>query len=346
MAGTEAEFPSSAVASPAGGSPPRRRAPSPRTIVRAGAVALALLGVAALVVRPGRVQARAEAQFVVPEPLEVDAVIGAIRTQGRDGTATATATANGWRITVISRSAGRARTVAIARLGLDTARQRVTTVESRRAQAARNDRAQASAQITTLASRTGLADPEPEYQAKVRVVRDLVERRERAVSAGEPVGAIDAQLAENQEAAFDLKLVVTRHTELIDERTAAAVRERDAKRAIDAVTRAVRSTSVEVSDLGGGTGFGVATGVAALVAAVLLVLLSALVARRAVSPAAAEPDASDSETPRYERFYRALAPPERDSWALDVDLVAEEAREQRTRLEPQARAQHDGPRPG
>ena len=375
MARIEAELPSSAIAVPAADSHVRRRrAPNRHIIVRTGAVVLAVLGIAALVVRPVRGTARAEAAFVVPPPLAVDTAVGAIRARA-DG---AMVTAAGRRIRVASSGAGpgtaRARVAALASAGLDAAGQRLTAVEARLAAAARSDRAQVTAQIAAMVSRTGLTDPEAEYRRRVLVVQDLVAQRARAAAAGRPLAAIDDQLAQNQEAVFELQLQVTRRAELTAALASAAGRERDATRAIETATRAVRSTPVAISVASAGAGFGLAVGGAALAIAGILFLLSARAPRRGLSadavaeladeaeavaahhaPELAEPElALEGHGPdggtRYSNFYRALAPSAPplhiDPPASDVDLVYEEALEERTDSEPRASSEHGSSRPG
>lgn len=330
-----------------------------RTAIRAGAVALALLGVVVLAVRPAT-GTRAEAHFVVPVPLVVNDALAAI-----DHAGGASATADGRRITVASSGAervvARAHAVALAHAGLDGARQHLTAVETQHADAAKVDRAQAASQLSTLASRTGLNDPEAAYRERVAVVKNLEERRAVASSTGQPVDAINAQLAENQQAAFELQLQVTRYNELIQTEATAGQRELEATRVINALTPAAGSESIQVSDHATGIGLGVATGVAALVVAGIVWFFGngrrrAAPARAAASveseeialaepePAALEP--SDGHGSRYLEFYRALAPStELDPSVSQVDLVGEEALEGSADTEQQPAHEPDGYRP-
>jgi hypothetical protein len=348
-----------------------RPAATLRNAVRTGAAALAVIGVVALVVHPAT-RTRAEAHFVVRSPLVVNDAIGAILNQGGG----VSATADGRRINVASsaadRGVARAHVVALAHTGLDGAREHLTAVETQRADAARVDRAQAASQIATLASRTGLTDPEAAYRARVAVVQNLEEQRAVAVSTGQPLAAIDDQLAENQQAAFELELQVTRYNELIQTETTAVQRELAATRVINAMTPAAGSESIEVSDHATGIGLGVATGVAALVVAGIVWFFSSR--RRRGAPARdAAPDArrdpatseesaeialaesepaalesSEGQGSRYLEFYRALAPSspaELDASASQVDLVHEEALKGIGHTELQAAHEPDGFRP-
>jgi hypothetical protein len=346
-----------------------RRAATRPIVVRIGAVALALLGVVALIVHPAT-HTRAEARFTVPIPLVVGDAVGAILTHG------ATPTAHGRRITVASsdanRAVARARAETLARVGLDGARQHLIMAETRRVDAARSDRAQAAAQLATLASRTGLSDPESAYRQRVAFLQNLREQRAAAAAAGEPLAAIDAQLAENQEAVFDLQLQVTRHAELIRAQTTAERSELDATGAIKTAERALGSASVQVSDHAPGVGFGTAPGVAALVIAGIVLLSSELRSRRAalrkagadarrepelvgerdeMALAASEAAALESggmRTSRYLEFYRALAPSpagELDPAPAPVDLVHEEALEEGADVEQEPAGERDGSRP-
>jgi hypothetical protein len=348
-----------------------RRAASRRAAVGVGALTLAIVGVVALVAHPAT-RTRAEARFTVPIPLSVADAIGAIRTHAEG----ATATAQGRRIVVTSSDASaevaRAHAAALARTGLDAARQRLVAVETRRVEAARSDRANAVAQLATIASHTGLTDPESAYRERAALVQSLQAQRAAAAAAGRPVAAIDAQIADNQQAAFDLQLQVTRHTELIQAETTAARRELEATRAIETATRAVGSASVRVSDHSTGTGLSIAFGVAALAIAGVGLVFSELrshytASRRAgaeasrkpksvgdrddVALAASEAAALEScglGASRYLDFYRALAPSpaeELDPAALPVDLVHEEALEESRDLEEQTARDHDGSRP-
>jgi hypothetical protein len=348
-----------------------RRAATLRNSVRIGAAALALIGVVALIVRPAT-HTRAEAHFVVPSPLVVNDAIGAILDQAGG----ASARADGRRITVASSAAdrvvARAHVVALARAGMDGARAHFSAVETQRADAAKVDRAQAASQLATLASRTGITDPEAAYRERVAVVQNLEEQRAVAVSTGQPLAAIDAQLAENQQAAFELQLQVTRYNELIQTETTAGQRELEATRAINAMTPAAGSESIEVSDHSTGIGLGVATGVVALVVAGIAWFFSSRRRRGAPArdaapdarrdPAAsgeseeialAEPEAaalepSAGQGSRYLEFYRALAPSspaEVDASASQVDLVHEESLEGSADTERRAAHERDGFRP-
>lgn len=359
---------SRAIAEQAGQARPRR-AVTRRTVVRTGALALALVGVAALVAHPAT-RTRAEAHFEVPVPLVVNDAIRAILDQA-DG---ATAIADGRRVTVASSSSDRVvardRALALARAGLDGARQHLTAVETQRANAARLDRVQAAAQLASLASRTGLTDPETAYRERVADVRNLQEQQAVAASTGQPLDAINARLAESQQEAFELQLQVTRHAELIQTETTASQRELEATRVINATAPAVSTASVEVSDHATGAGLGVATGVVALVIAGLALLVSELRLGRAASRGD-EPDARresgaeseddalvesepvalesfDRRGSRFSEFYHALAPsppPDIDPTPPRVDLVDEEALEGIGDPEQQAAREPDGLRP-
>jgi hypothetical protein len=356
-----------------------------RTAVRAGAVALALVGVVVLAVRPAT-GARAEAHFDVPVPLVVNDAIGAIDRAGG-----ASATADGRRITVVSsasdRAVARAHAVALAHTGLDGARQHLTAVETQQADVAKVDRAQAATQLATLTSRTGLSDPKAAYRQRVALVQRLEERLAVASSTGQPVDAINAQLAESQQAAFELQLQVTRYNELIQTEATAGQRELEATRVINALTPAAGSESIQVSDHATGIGLGVATGVAALVVAGVVWIFGnrrrrpaparaaapvsvpvAVPAAPPVAAPAAEPpvapavapavaraesepaalEASDGHGSRYLEFYRALAPSsptELDPSASQVDLVGEEGLEESADTDAQPAHESDSYRP-
>jgi hypothetical protein len=258
-----------------------RRVVNRRTVVRTGAVVLALLGVVALVVRPAT-RTRAEARVTIPSPLVVGDAVGAILARA-DG---ATATAVSRRVTVSSsaanRDAARARAETLARAGLDAASQQAVAVYTRRADAARSDRAGAAAQLATLASRTGFTDPEPAYRQHVAVVHDLQQQLAAAAAAGQPLATINAQLAENQQAAFELQLQVTRHTELVNTETTAARSEQAATGEIDKAKRATTLAPVAVTDHATGSGFGIPVGIAALVLAGIVFLAGGRRPRRAV----------------------------------------------------------------
>jgi hypothetical protein len=348
-----------------------RQAATLRNSVRIGAAALALIGVVVLIVRPST-RTRAEAHFVVPSPLVVNDAIGAILNQAGG----VSARADGRRIIVASSAAdrvvARAHVVALARAGMDGARAHFSAVETQRADAAKVDRAQAASQLATLASRTGITDPEAAYRERVAVVQNLEEQRAVAVSTGQPLAAIDAQLAEDQQAAFELQLQVTRYNELIQTETTAGQRELEATRAINAMTPAAGSESIEVSDHSTGIGLGVATGVVALVVAGIAWFFSSRRRRGAPArddapdarrdPAAsgeseeialAEPEAAALDSfagqgSRYLEFYRALAPSspaELDASASQVDLVHEESLEGSADTERRAAHERDRFRP-
>lgn len=253
-----------------------------RNLVRVGAVLLALLGVVALVVRPQR-DTKAEARVTVPTTLDLNEVMSAIRAD-RTG---ATATEDGRRITVAftDGDAFVARTYVkeLALGGLDTARQHHSAVQTKRAEAARTDRAKAAASIAAIATRTGIADPESAYRDRVQQGRDLEAQRAAAAAAGQPLTDIENALAVNQEDVAELQLQVTRHAELIAAVNAADARALAATRAIDTTDSAVRSASVQVSDRETGFGFGILPGVALLVLAGIVLLVNELVPRRAAS---------------------------------------------------------------
>lgn len=334
-----------------------------------GAVVLALLGVVVLVVRPQR-DTRAEARVTVPAALDLNEVITAIRTDAVG----ATVTADGRRVTVAFRDddsfVARTYVNVRARGGLDAARRHQTAVQTRRAEAARSDRADAAASIASIARRTGVEDPESAYRDRVQRGRDLEAQRAAAVAAGQPLAEIDGALAVNQQEVAELQLRVTRHTELIAEVNAADGRALAATRAIDTTDRAVRAASVQVSDQETGFGFGILPGVAILVIAALVLLVNELVPGRAASRDAeidirsdAEPAVGsepepvpavrrdevvpahsddERETTRFSRFYRALepsAPPLETDVPSPLDLVEEEIREVNGDLEQQAVAE-------
>lgn len=355
-----------------------RRAVTPRTVVRIGtavlALVLVLLGVAVLAVHP-TTRTRAEARFTVPAPLVVDDVIRAIRTHA-DG---ATATAHGRRVTVVStdasRVAARSHGVALAHAGLDAALRDLTAVETRRAQAAHNDRSQAAVDLANLASRTGLTDPEPAYRAAVAAVQNLQEQRAAAASAGRPVAAIEAKLADKQQAVFELKLGMTRHADLIQAETRAGLGEREATRTMNASKRAVGSASIQVSDAAKGTGKSMAnlvgdygiqilTCLGALVIAGIVFLFSEPAMRREPEAAGeneemarmarmaqaesehaerAERESVDRRGPRYLEFYRALetSPQQPDPTPAAVDLVHQEALEAGAKSDPRRAAEQE-----
>jgi hypothetical protein len=320
-----------------------------RTFVRIGAATLALVGVVALVVRPSR-DTRAAARFTVPSPLAVGEVVGAIRSDAAGG---AGVTTDGRRVAVEYSNSDSfvARTYAgeLARTGLDAARRRINAVETRRARAARGDRANVAAEIAMIASRTGITDPETAYRERVAVVRNLEAQRARAASAGLPLAAIDAKLAEEQEAAFELRLQETHHAELIQALNAADRRALEATRAIDTTDRTVNAVSLQVSDRADGNGFGSAPGVAALVIAGIGLLFGELWYHRAASRRAGADDSSDEKaaapSERYLTFYRALdpsAPPiELEPVSAEIDLVSEELRDERESRASEAAPGHD-----
>jgi hypothetical protein len=320
-----------------------------RTFVRIGAAVLALVGVVALVVRPSR-ETRATARFTVPSPLAVSEVVRAIRSDAPGG---ARVTIDGRRVTATYSNSDSfvARTYAreLARAVLDEARQRVNAVETRRARTARADRADVAAEMAAIASRTGLTDPETAYRERVDVVRNLEAQRARAAAAGLPLAAIDDQLAENQQAVFELRLQVTHDAELRRALNAADQRALEATRAIDTTDRAVRAASFQVSDRAVGNGFGAAPGVAALVIAGIGLLLGEWWHHRAARRGARPDDSGDAKAPapseRYLTFYRALdpsAPPiEVEPVSAEIDLAYEELRDEREHREPEPAPEPD-----
>jgi hypothetical protein len=330
---------------------------SRRIMFRTGAVVLAVVGVAAFFVRPSRGSVRAEARFRVPSPLAVDEVVDAMRSDA----GAAVVTTAGRRVTVVSKDAdsvvARVHALELMRAGLDEARQRLNAVQNRRADAARRDRSQAAAQLDAIASHTGLTDPESAYEARAEVVRNLEEQRAQTAAAGRPLAAIDAQLAENQEALFDLQLQVTRHAELTEAINAADRRALEATRAIDATDRAVRATVVAETEHASRSGFGFAipAGVAALVLAGIVLFVGERRASRSASrdggaDARSTPAPAGGRDPRYLDFYNALdpsAPPlEHEPASAQVDLVLEEALERGGDPEPETVAERDTSRPG
>jgi hypothetical protein len=371
VAETEAKFDGSAVAARAGRTR-LRRAVNRRTAVRTVALALAVLGVVVLVVRPGA-QPRVEARFTVPIPLVVGDAVGTILAHA----AGATATAHGRQVTIVATDAdagvARAHAEALARAGLDGARQQFATLQTRQVDAANADHARAASQLAELESHSGLTDPEAAYRARVAVVRNLRAELAAASAAGRPLGAINAQLAENQQAVFELELQVTRHAELTQAETTATRRRLAATGEINEAGRVVSAEPIHVSDHPTGTTGGIAAGGAALVIAGAMLLVSELRSRRtpvrsagAAAPsepapiatrddvALAESEAAALEpsgrnASRYLDFYRALAPSQAqeadaDSEPAPVDLVHEEALEEHRDLE-QAAREHDGSRP-
>ncbi len=256
-----------------------------RALVRVGAVLLALLGVAALVLHPAG-RTRAEANVSVRAPLVVGDVVGAIL--GRAGGAQVTAHG---RVVTISfldahRDVARARVGSLARAGLEGAQRQVIASQTKLAAAARADRAQSAAQIASIASRTRITDPESAYQQRVRDGQDLEAQRAAAVAAGQPLTSINGAIADNQEAVFELQLQVTRHTELVAALNAADGRAIAATQAIASAQREVGSASVAVTDhaTGGATGLGVAAGVAALVIAAIALAAAGVRRPRRVEP--------------------------------------------------------------
>jgi hypothetical protein len=322
---------------------------SRRTFLRIGAAVFALVGVVALVVRPSR-DTRATTKFTVPSPLAVSEVVGAMRSNAAGG---ARVTTDGRRVAVEYRNSDSfvARTYAneLARAGLDEARRRINAVETRRARTARDDRANVAAEMAAIASRTGLTDPESAYRERVDVVRNLEAQRARAAAAGLPFAAIEDQLAENQQAAFELRLQVTQHAELIRALNAADRRALDATRAIDTTDRIVSAVPFQESNRADGNGFGSAPGVAALVIAGVGLLFGEWWHRRAALRAAGADDSSDEKarapSERYLTFYRALdpsAPPmELEPVSAEIDLVHEELRDERENREPEAAPEPD-----
>ena len=253
-----------------------------RNLARVAAALLALLGVVALVVRPQR-DTRAEARVAVPRALDLNEVMRAIRAD-RTG---ATATVDGRRITVAftDGDAFVARTYVkdLATGGLDSARKQQTAVQTKRAEAARADSAEATAEIAAIATRTGISDPESVYRDRVQAGRELEAQRAAAVAAGRPLTDIDNAIAVNQQEIAELQLQVTRHDELTNAINAADNRALDATRSIDATDRAVRAASVRVTEHETGFGFGILPGVALLVLAAIVLLVNELVPRRAAS---------------------------------------------------------------
>jgi hypothetical protein len=242
-----------------------------RPLVRLGAVVLALLGVAALVVRPAG-RTRAEARVTVRAPFVVGDVVGAVL-----GRADGAQVAAHSRVVTISfvdahRDVARARVDALARAGLDAARQQLIASQTRVAGTARSDRAQAAAQIASIASRTGITDPASAYRQRVVAGQNLEAQRAAAATAGQPLTALNGAIAENQQEVFELQLQVTRHAELVAALNAADSRAIRANKAIASAQRDVGSASVVVSDhaTGGTTDARVAGGVAALVIAALV----------------------------------------------------------------------------
>jgi hypothetical protein len=321
VAEIEAQFEGGA-ATASGETSRRRRLVSRRTAVRTGAVVLALLGVVALIARPST-RTRAEARVTVPSPLVVGDAMAPILAHG-DG---ATATAVGRRVTVTvsdaKRDAARAQAEALARAGLVNASQQAVAVYTRRADAARSARATAAAQLATLASRTGFTDPEPAYRQQVTVVQGLQEQLAAAAAAGQPLATINAQLAENQEAAFELKLQVTRHTELVDTETTAERSETAARRETDQAKRATTLAPVALTDhaTGIGSGVGIGVGIAALVLAGVVFLVGGRRPRRA----AVSRQVVSREVERNARPEREPKPQPVATMAADVDLAASEA---------------------
>lgn len=216
----------------------------PRLVAAAG---LAALGVVTLGAAPGP-HTLAQAHVALPGPAPALDLLRALPsvTHGADVTVS-----DGRAVVVVEAASRRhARDLAARRAheGLDAALARVTNKERARARAASGEAANAAAELAALQARAGLTDPTPAYQASQTQLRSLQQRRERAAAAGQPVGALDALIAVDQQSTFELQLQVTRHNDLVRAETDASRRAATATATVDAVTGSVRSATVRVID--------------------------------------------------------------------------------------------------
>jgi hypothetical protein len=220
---------------------------TPRRVFRLCAVVLAILGAAAVVALP-TARSQAEARLSVTRPFTSGDVVRAIRTVAPR----AAVRADGPRIvvgvTASKRRTARARAATIARAGLEAGLRRFVATAGAQTAAARSSEAQAASQLATLADRTGLTDPTPALQRLEAAVQGLELQRELAAAIGAPLGALDASLAANQQAMFELRAQVTRHDELVQAQARARQEELNASATSDAATFAARSASVVVAD--------------------------------------------------------------------------------------------------
>ena len=220
---------------------------TPRRVFRLCAVVLAVLGAAAVVALP-TARSQAEARLSVTRPFTSGDVVRAIRTVAPR----AAVRADGPRIvvgvTASKRRTARARAATIARAGLEAGLRRFVATAGAQTAAARSSEAQAASQLATLADRTGLTDPTPALQRLEAAVQGLELQRELAAAIGAPLGALDASLAANQQAMFELRAQVTRHDELVQAQARARQEELNATATSDAATFAARSASVVVAD--------------------------------------------------------------------------------------------------
>ncbi len=182
---------------------PSRRGVARRRVLRVIAGVLAVLGALALVPRPST-KYRAEVRLVVPAPLATNDVVRTIAARPTEATVRADGTLVVIATSGSDRDAARARVENSARDGLDAALRPIAADADARASAARADEQRAANQLMTLVNRTGLDDPAAELQRVQAVVADLETQRRAAVAAGRPLTDIDARLADNQQAMFEL----------------------------------------------------------------------------------------------------------------------------------------------
>jgi hypothetical protein len=218
-----------------------------RRFRRACAGVLVVLGAVALVALPNG-RTRAEAQLTVAPPFTTSDVLHAMRSVAHGATVRAAGSQVDIALTASNRRTARALAAKRAHIGLEAALRNFTASADGQTAAARGLEAQAATQLATLAARTGLADPTFAYQRLEGVVRGLERQREMAATAGMPPGPIDATLAENQQAMFELRAQVTRHDELVQTEAQARQQELKAAATSDAATSTARATTVDVAD--------------------------------------------------------------------------------------------------
>jgi len=220
---------------------------TPRRVFRLCAVVLAVLGAAAVVALP-TARSQAEARLSVTRPFTSGDVVRAIRTVAPRAAVRADGPRIVVAVTASKRRTARARAATIARAGLEAGLRRFVATAGAQTAAARSSEAQAASQLATLADRTGLTDPTPALQRLEAAVQGLELQRELAAAIGAPLGALDASLAANQQAMFELRAQVTRHDELVQAQARARQEELNATATSDAATFAARSASVVVAD--------------------------------------------------------------------------------------------------
>jgi hypothetical protein len=220
---------------------------TPRRLLRVSAGVLGVLGVLALVALP-TARTRAEARLNAAPPFTTNDLVRTIRTTAPQASVRADGRQVLVAVTASNRWTARARVATLAHAGLEAGLRHVTATAAAQTAAARSAEAQAAAQLATLADRTGLTDPTPAYQRLQAVVQGLEIQRELAAALGAPVGALDASLAANQQAMFELQAQVTRHDELVQAQAQARQQELNATARSNAATIAARTATVVVAD--------------------------------------------------------------------------------------------------